>query len=95
MLVKVLASEYVSMRTVCLDAIDCRWPDTSKDIDLVGHRFQVCWIDACVVTAQVVEHEAIRDRPDQQLIRHSMRPEQAWPKSELTVPAAADLSCCP
>lgn len=46
----------------------------SQEIDATRHGFQVAWVDASMITAQVVEVRPFRYWADQQLIDGAMRP---------------------
>ena len=67
--------------------------DAAADIDANGDRFHVVWVDAAGATACMVDHQPVRDRPDQDLVHSAVR-EHGAPlvPTDLSV---AELVGCP
>lgn len=65
----------MSMNTMSLSRINCRWGDTAQYVGLSRHRFQMVGICACSVAAQMVYLKTLGDWAFQKLVGKAMRHE--------------------
>ncbi|HQZ86519.1 MAG TPA: hypothetical protein PLB21_12960 [Actinomycetota bacterium] len=65
----------MTMNAVGLGRVDggrSERPRRSDDVLSVSHDAQVVWVDAVPVAADMVEDQALRNRPDQERPHHSV-----------------------
>ena len=72
----------------------CRNSFASQGVDPACYRFEVFGVDAMADSTEMVEEEAVRDRPDQRLVGESVSLDGPPPRpTEGAVATVTDVTC--
>jgi hypothetical protein len=90
----VLGRELMSVVAMGLRGVLRRKPNAANDVLALGHRLQMAVVDACPITAEMVELQPVRNGPNEMLVRPAVSCDQASAVSFRTERAVAAASEC-